>query len=1610
MADGGGGKLAGRVTDQVGGHGSGKLGDTAGMGLLTGALLGLAVGVALGVAVVAGAVLIGATGGLAAAAIAGAVLGGVSMTSMGAAAGLQWDVADKNEKAQAAAKSKKAGCGCSTVTEGWPDVTIEGQPATTVSKANNHSSSKMAEGSTNVLVHGLPLCRDGDKASCGGFLISTAQRTFIGPPASSSSGNSVGGENGGGGPGFFEGMWNSVTGLFSADLWKQAWNGDTQATIQLLNGVSLTTGLAGAAVSGPVIGAGRLAMGAGGTKIAASSIGMGQAMRAGAPTLAAGTAGGMVAGHYGGQAAGAVGEHYWGEKGRIIGENVGGLGAGIVGGAAAGGGVHMAQSRMGRGAAVADLGAGEAAAADAGRPPGTSGITRDNDMGWSSGKAAAQMDDLAARQTDPVVAAKLRDAADFNRARAAASEDLYRQTGGAQQMPTPEAIQAKLTEMRSGGGSGQGTGLRGDPARVTADTFEVRQAGYQTEGSFGSKAASAVNDAVDGVRDGRLNNLDQTMDYLADRRRQMAFEGRGTDPNSIMGILDGTDGFGKPREVFDTVEPLNLRGFTGLGDNGKYGFARARAVEGMEPGGSRTIFGEIDGQPVELTTITNGDPPTMWNTPSANIPKVRQQAARLYEEAMDPALSPEATVEKVGELHWWLSHGMVYERGSAAITDMTAKTILSAKGIKTPPWKQGVAPDIEALISSDPKAYAKNYRNLFDGPVQGPKPAGAAPAGPAANSPACPSCSGSSGGATRAPSPRNERALVYRNPDGSASGAAGPGAKLEAVNLFGSGNKRQGVRNITPMDGVVDVRLHGTKENVVALRQKGQGSETTGRGATGINPETGAQSLDAAHTARLLNRMGVPEGQEVRLISCDTGALPEGFASDLARTSGRDVIAPDRPIDIHDSGHMTGPNGEPVTWTRFKPDGTSEVVNVSDPGGLPSGGALRAGPDPKWTSTAGPGDAAAAAKPIVNPKVDGAFRAAFREVMGRPASADDMQMLKNPGRIKRDYPELDAKIRENAAKGVEEKPSGEITFDAQGRSVLAQRAPDAPAPEPPRAPGGAERPKPATIEDAMRDAPIPSRNFDDPVSLDAVQEHIDAIKAGQRPEVRVATIEGTGKQVLYYGGDREVYAAYRMTGEEPVIVDTGKKVPGTSVKRWAFEEYEGDKPLRAGIEDDPLPPDQLPPRRDRFFVRAGELAEDGNMDRVHGVNDAQLDGDPSVGHGGVRNLSNEDLVRYGGPAGDDPIRGGRSYRADDSFDGPGPVIVLRGGHHRAHEIAARVRDGRMSPDTLVEMRVEPGIDLLSTMNSNRRVAPGGASMGGARAPENPVANCPSCSSGSASASGVAEAASFSLSPTLRDGGPSLVDSPSHNFPALDFGSIHMGPAEPGPPAPGILHLNEPSLDFSSFVLDMTPAKADVKPEPVLLPGKRTHTIEQLQDWQGVTPSHPERYSQAKGLFPGEQTGNTCGLMTCGQIIEARTGVRYTEADLIAAAGTDQTPTGLTRDGAVRLLENNGVAVTKKESGLSLNRLVDYVDAGHGVMVTNDVGKLAQNPALSGLGHSMTIVDVLRAPNGDVTHFVVNETSRGGYGPLAPLPVDKFYGSLTGSALITEQPIWGRTGP
>ncbi len=103
-----------------------------------------------------------------------------------------------------------------------------------------------------------------------------------------------------------------------------------------------------------------------------------------------------------------------------------------------------------------------------------------------------------------------------------------------------------------------------------------------------------------------------------------------------------------------------------------------------------------------------------------------------------------------------------------------------------------------------------------------------------------------------------------------------------------------------------------------------------------------------------------------------------------------------------------------------------------------------------------------------------------------------------------------------------------------------------------------------------------------------------------------------------------------------------------------------------------------------FDIAAYDLADRLTVFHSHPTNDLQRFGGDGVGHNGVTNLSNDDLVRFGGPSGDDPIAGNITFGPDD-YPGPASELNITAGNHRIEEIVRRVNNGSMSESTRIRI-------------------------------------------------------------------------------------------------------------------------------------------------------------------------------------------------------------------------------------------------------------------------------------------------------------------------------------
>jgi len=106
-------------------------------------------------------------------------------------------------------------------------------------------------------------------------------------------------------------------------------------------------------------------------------------------------------------------------------------------------------------------------------------------------------------------------------------------------------------------------------------------------------------------------------------------------------------------------------------------------------------------------------PDMITHTDPQYLPAISEKLESLYSRAIDPSLSGSEALDQVARLHWWAASAAPDRRGSAAKSEFAARSVASAHGIELPPFKHGVVPDIEAMLSSEDE-FAARYASLFE--------------------------------------------------------------------------------------------------------------------------------------------------------------------------------------------------------------------------------------------------------------------------------------------------------------------------------------------------------------------------------------------------------------------------------------------------------------------------------------------------------------------------------------------------------------------------------------------------------------------------------------------------------------------------------------------------------------------------------------------------------------------------------------------------------------------------------------------------------------------------------------------------------------------------------
>lgn len=249
----------------------------------------------------------------------------------------------------------------------------------------------------------------------------------------------------------------------------------------------------------------------------------------------------------------------------------------------------------------------------------------------------------------------------------------------------------------------------------------------RTQQSYGQSFWKATRKAGSRISSGKISSLNELWSHASDWRSQaagsssMTFRSNRRDPES------------------------NLSRITGLDD--RYGYIKDRYADRTDGNIERLPYGlapqmrfqahdEIDGESISLTSIvmsTNsnadrtdemysrfranslvqlGEPFHIDHTDAANVPRIMEHAESLYSHALRPDIDNSQALSTMGELHWWLAHAMPDERGSAAKSEFSVRSIAQARGMDLPPFQHGILPDLEAMTTAR-SDFVENYPRML---------------------------------------------------------------------------------------------------------------------------------------------------------------------------------------------------------------------------------------------------------------------------------------------------------------------------------------------------------------------------------------------------------------------------------------------------------------------------------------------------------------------------------------------------------------------------------------------------------------------------------------------------------------------------------------------------------------------------------------------------------------------------------------------------------------------------------------------------------------------------------------------------------------------------------
>jgi hypothetical protein len=209
----------------------------------------------------------------------------------------------------------------------------------------------------------------------------------------------------------------------------------------------------------------------------------------------------------------------------------------------------------------------------------------------------------------------------------------------------------------------------------------------------------------------------ELLDFFAATRKRLAQELARENRTDLVGAF-GNPRYGDENDLgsetpMDGIYESYKKRVMALADS-----ASTSNLQIMRTKEGRFIKAQIFGRPVgeekiPLTTLTSR---VFNHTAASEIPKVLKEVEFLLNELQVHAKEEDLEVlsHRIGEIHWWLSQAMPWERGSSAVTDMFAKMLFMLSGYPLPRWKPGIMPDCEALVTPSAQEYGEKYSSFFE--------------------------------------------------------------------------------------------------------------------------------------------------------------------------------------------------------------------------------------------------------------------------------------------------------------------------------------------------------------------------------------------------------------------------------------------------------------------------------------------------------------------------------------------------------------------------------------------------------------------------------------------------------------------------------------------------------------------------------------------------------------------------------------------------------------------------------------------------------------------------------------------------------------------------------